>query len=462
MNKKAYKRGHLLPNPLVGYPLLCVSLKIPGAREYRAALIGQLHELGNWSAWEKTGLRGDTRATQAAQLWRNLLIDHLKIDECTLMITDIRIDNCLLQVKYQDSAAWQTVGDITACAPPGPTGPQGPAGPAGTIGPQGPPGAQGPAGQEGVSGPPGVQGPAGPAGPEGPQGSSEPDSPPPDPTPTVRCDVAESVSAWLFSKFNDSLNLMRANIAAGSSVATAALAVFEAIPVAGKLPELIRTSMTNAASTGVAVVQAQFTTEFKELCKCLLYCRLPDTGDFGDDFGAVLDGWISDIVAQSSPLIATPFTLYIRGFTIDAYRNRARFAAAGSGNCLACECDPGPGQARIGVYTSNTNVNWSEWFEVGTGLTLTATTNTGFTGVIGDVLFYRVAIEFSDAACRTVFVAGTFAPAGGLVGSGSFFNCSTPPELVPTSPPLNSNFPLSTRAIWQSEQPVSLTINVTP
>lgn len=82
--------GYILPDPVDGYDLICVTLKIPNVRQYRAALLGAIYELSKWWNWEKSNLPGDTRATRAAAYWRQLLYDHLKIDGAC-PVDDLRI-----------------------------------------------------------------------------------------------------------------------------------------------------------------------------------------------------------------------------------------------------------------------------------------------------------------------------------------------------------------------------------
>lgn len=77
------KRGYPLPNPITGNPLICFSMMIPDHPEYRSAVYGAITELGKWWNWEKTYEDGDTRASQTAQVMRELIHETLTIDtEC--------------------------------------------------------------------------------------------------------------------------------------------------------------------------------------------------------------------------------------------------------------------------------------------------------------------------------------------------------------------------------------------
>lgn len=83
MTSTAQKQaGYLLPDKLTPHDLICVEMKIPNERLYRAAFVGALTELGRWWNWQKTYEGGDTRASDAAQYWRTLIDEHLQIGRC--------------------------------------------------------------------------------------------------------------------------------------------------------------------------------------------------------------------------------------------------------------------------------------------------------------------------------------------------------------------------------------------
>jgi microcystin-dependent protein len=81
-SEKQKNAGFLLPDPITGYDLLCVSLKIPNHYHYRAAFRGVLKKLTEWWVWEKSYQPGDTRASQAAFYWRDLIEETLVIGKC--------------------------------------------------------------------------------------------------------------------------------------------------------------------------------------------------------------------------------------------------------------------------------------------------------------------------------------------------------------------------------------------
>jgi hypothetical protein len=78
-------RGYILPENVADYDeseFVCVKLLIPNDSLYRAALLAQLHELGNWHAWEhRPGARQDDIAEQAAQFWRDTALDNITITD---------------------------------------------------------------------------------------------------------------------------------------------------------------------------------------------------------------------------------------------------------------------------------------------------------------------------------------------------------------------------------------------
>lgn len=71
--------GYLLPEPITGWDLICVTLRIPDAPEYRAAFRGSLKSLTEWWNWQRTG---DTKGSEAATYWRQLIHEHLRFMDC--------------------------------------------------------------------------------------------------------------------------------------------------------------------------------------------------------------------------------------------------------------------------------------------------------------------------------------------------------------------------------------------
>lgn len=106
------KRGFELPSVINPGNTVCVQFQIPNAPEYRRAVLGHVQELGKWYVWEKTTL-GDTRASEAAQIFRDLFLETLEIKpECEPMPPTIDFDfreDCILYVSFDGGIEWQAV-----------------------------------------------------------------------------------------------------------------------------------------------------------------------------------------------------------------------------------------------------------------------------------------------------------------------------------------------------------------
>lgn len=114
------KRGFELPDVINPGDTVCVQFRIPNAPEYRRAVLGWVHELGKWYLWEKTA-PGDTRAKEAAQLFRLLLLTSMQIaDECgsTEMPFQLRQNSenkCLLEQSLDGGVNWTPAFDYSLC-----------------------------------------------------------------------------------------------------------------------------------------------------------------------------------------------------------------------------------------------------------------------------------------------------------------------------------------------------------
>lgn len=109
--------GFLLPDPVTGYTTICALLQIPDNPAYIAAFKGHLAQLGRWHIWDKTYTPDDTRASEAAQLWRTLLAETLVIGDCATMgVTNLRVQDCELQAQFTGSEEWIVIGTFADCA----------------------------------------------------------------------------------------------------------------------------------------------------------------------------------------------------------------------------------------------------------------------------------------------------------------------------------------------------------
>lgn len=117
-SKKRPEKGYLLPDPITGYDLKCVTLKIPDDATYQAAFVGAMHTLDQWWNWEKSYEPGDTRAAQAALYWRTLIDEFLQIGECMPDLIDVRQNNmtpCILEKNIDGE--WTAFADLQKCPP---------------------------------------------------------------------------------------------------------------------------------------------------------------------------------------------------------------------------------------------------------------------------------------------------------------------------------------------------------
>lgn len=76
-------RGYILPENIDQYEpadMICVSFNIPNERRYREAVLGQILRLQEWTTWEH-GQHGDTRATEAAQFFRDSVLPTLTVGQ---------------------------------------------------------------------------------------------------------------------------------------------------------------------------------------------------------------------------------------------------------------------------------------------------------------------------------------------------------------------------------------------
>jgi hypothetical protein len=71
------RRGYRLPEPVATDKVICLTVRIPDTPEYREAAEGALTTLYAWHVWEKSWLTGDTRASEAAQLFKDIMTEFI-------------------------------------------------------------------------------------------------------------------------------------------------------------------------------------------------------------------------------------------------------------------------------------------------------------------------------------------------------------------------------------------------
>lgn len=108
-------KGYPLPSGAIdGYPLICVRMMIPDEPQYRRDFFGHMWLLGKWWSWEH-GTPGDTRAKTAGEYWRDLLFDHLVIEECPVdCCDDILAAIAALKTAFLDQSALNLNAQLTA------------------------------------------------------------------------------------------------------------------------------------------------------------------------------------------------------------------------------------------------------------------------------------------------------------------------------------------------------------
>lgn len=119
-SEKQKQHGYLLPDPVTGYDTICLTLQVPNHDLYLLAVKGALSELSKWWNWEKSYEPGDTRAAEAALLWRELLRDYLVIGDCGMGVIDVRqnpTNKCKLEKKFSDTGDWIEFADTSLCPP---------------------------------------------------------------------------------------------------------------------------------------------------------------------------------------------------------------------------------------------------------------------------------------------------------------------------------------------------------
>lgn len=387
-----YLTGDSLPTEVV-----CGRLFIPNDRQLIANVCGALLELTKAYRWEQFGAV-TVAETVAAML---IMVNGFMEDTCEDCAMQLRADPenpCALQQSLDGGGTWETILDTSAC---GAVGPAGAAGADSTV--------PGPAGADGAdSTVPGPQGPVGDTGPVGPAGNGVPTNGNPTTNATnttsamVACGVADGVTQWLYDRFNDELDVIAADIAGGVTLFRTVNKMLDAFLqftiVGDEAADAITEFVTGAATTGVATVRANDTTAFREAVRCYLYCLLlPRGGDFGTDFDTVIGPFVSEITAGQSPIISVPFTAFIRGIDISAWRQRAVINANNEGECDICtDC---PNIVTITSLNSNTIPSGAP-FTYGETVSYALDTNSG--GYYHDLSFSpAVNLEFVDAFTAT-------------------------------------------------------------
>lgn len=304
-SKRQQKAGFPLPNPVDGWPLLDICLKIPNAPEYRRAFLGHINKLGLWTMWEKSYLPGDTRARDAAQLWRDVLYQYLEMD-CDMgccpepNATRINPDGSS-SVSYDGGETWV----------PNPDDPR-------TTAPQLPP----------PSTPPGAE---------------------------TKCKAANNA----LQQIKDAQAEFAANLGTGVTIVQLALAIAGVVALvfftAGAAAFIVPIMLELAAgiiTLTAAAYNALFTTTVWDYVLCQLYCNMGEDGTFTQaNFNEIM----SKLDGHFSGNLALTFSGILRGWQLVGLNNAARIPSTSNLDCSACEC----GAKRIYVSPGGgTEISW--------------------------------------------------------------------------------------------------------
>lgn len=287
-SKKQQKAGFPLPDPIDGWPLLDICLKIPDAPEYRRAFLGHINQLGQWFMWEKSYLPGDTRAKEAAELWRRVLFDYLDMG-CDMCCDD---PPALLRYNADNELERSTDGGATWTAAPG-YDPRNNA-------PQYPP-------------------------------------LPGDDGDDKKCQAATNIRQHT----KEQADKLAADAGAWGGISdmiAALLAILFFIGVFGTLGAATPLLVAFAGAilyAGQAAFDAAMTTDVYDTFKCIVYCHIEDDGSFTDDDLAAI---ISDIKVQLTG-IAVDFLVHtVTVLGKIGLANMGKTASGTTGDCSACDC----------------------------------------------------------------------------------------------------------------------------
>ncbi len=260
------KRGYILPEPVIPSQTACVQFIMPDAPEYRRALVGALYELAKWYVWEKTVL-GDTRAKQAAELWRDLLVSSLSIsatcgEEIMFRLRQNETDTCLLEQSLDGGLTWSLAFDYSLCARQGQF--------VSRFDEDGNMEVSYDGGQTWI-----------PATTEDPRLYAEPlpplDIPPGD---TLRCKAAANATG----NMKVSIDQLIADSGAWGSVSglvavlLGVLVTVGIIGTGGALAPILLSIAAGLIGVGSTAFAAAFTTTVYDTLQCIFYCNMPETG----------------------------------------------------------------------------------------------------------------------------------------------------------------------------------------
>lgn len=288
-SQRQRKAGFELPDPVTGWPLIDVCLKIPDAPQYRRAFLGHIYKLGLWAAWEKSYLPGDTRAKEAGELWRETLNQYLMMgDDC--------MGGCCNDpppiYRYNDA------GDLEQSTDGGDTWTPAPGFDARYNSPQFPPVA-------------------------GADGNDK------------KCTAATGAALLMKEQVADQLTDSMARYTLAQLLSDWTKTVMDS---GGNIFQALLTIAANQTfSLGIAALRAALTDPVWDTIKCIFYCHIEANASFNDaEWRAVK----SDIESQIGGIASIFLSHLVDLLGPVGLTNLARSGGATSGDCSSCECEP--------------------------------------------------------------------------------------------------------------------------
>lgn len=393
-------RGFVLPVTPAGHPLIDVCMKIPNDPQHIGAFYSAMWSLGRWFNWQRDE---DSRAIESANVWKELLVDHLRLN-CDMgdgMIEIRFTDECGLEYSNDDGSSWTPVSGWTDFAPACFTGPQGETGATGATGAPGADGADGADGATGATGATGANGIDGVDGTDGIDGvclDCDPEVPinPEEPGDGTRCAISIILAdraEKLWHDIFDANELELHTIAGGATLASSIIGFFIAGPIAAAAAASLIQPLVQMVELAGELQETDFDAAAYTRFRCAAYCSLPD--DTNQITDAVLSTWISALVAD--PLNAAIFSP-VGSITLTSFEDvmnlvpitEWQYEAWTAGTvdpaaCLSCFCD------------SEFEYDWCKFFDFTTG-------EHGFTGLTGSYQAgqgYKQVIVASDLSATT-------------------------------------------------------------
>lgn len=358
-------------------------IRIPDDPVYRQVFWGHLWLLAHWTQWHKSWLPGDTRASEAAQYWREIIYENQSrfdsqepCGETTMGVEDVRFNGATCQIEVKIDGVWHQRGHVMLNYPHVisisnygdffrvyrqigcsggietsdiPYPPQIP-GPAGPQGEQGPPGEQGPQGLQGLQGPPGQQGPAGPQGPPGEDCDCAPQPTPIVPPPgsdnnQILCNAAGYIVEVII---RDAIEAARDEYQAAGDLAEIIFVI--ASVIVGAATAGVGGALAFAAGGVLAQAIIDYFLQFEEALEdenyfaslgCAIYCILLEVGELNQ---TAFDQIVSTVTNFNSGYNPVDEILgqYLTALTLAGMTYNINNGIRTAYDCSNCDCEDEP------------------------------------------------------------------------------------------------------------------------